>query len=307
MTLSRRESKERQKRLNLGIARRAKDRNQPPDLIRYQIAFEGFLERVFQDNSRLWGLKGGAALLMRNGQGRTTTDIDLARARGLGSLAEVEAEMCEIASRQGQGPLTYRVRSANVKNIGRDDYNGPTYEIAVDAMLGAIVFQAFTLDLTEQRHTQQPHALVVVEPILGELVEDRFERFPVSATAIESQLADKICAMREMHRSGYSTRYHDLADIISILQTQKVVAQGLFDACWHEAQRRGLKIPERIWVPPTWEAEFPRKAETYYGLPEQYRELPTAVAYVSSVLNPVFSGELSGKVWDPSVQLWKIA
>lgn len=79
MVTSRRESKERQKKLNQAIARRSKDRGLPSDLIRYQIAFEGFLERVFQSGSDEWVLKGGASLLMRNGKGRTTTDVDLAR------------------------------------------------------------------------------------------------------------------------------------------------------------------------------------------------------------------------------------
>ena len=107
MAISRRESKERQKKLNRGIAKRAKDLNLPSELIRYQIAFEGFLERVFQSGSDEWVLKGGAALLMRNGEGRTTTDIDLARVAELGPLARIEAEIRQIAQRPGQGPLTY--------------------------------------------------------------------------------------------------------------------------------------------------------------------------------------------------------
>ena len=51
MVTGRRESKERQKKINQAIAKRAKDRGLPSDLIRYQIAFEGFLERVFQTGS----------------------------------------------------------------------------------------------------------------------------------------------------------------------------------------------------------------------------------------------------------------
>lgn len=51
MTTSKRESKERQKRLNQGINKRAKALNLPGELIRYQVAFEGFLERVFKPES----------------------------------------------------------------------------------------------------------------------------------------------------------------------------------------------------------------------------------------------------------------
>lgn len=51
MAVSKRESKEQQKKLNQAIARRSKAHGLPSDLIRYQIAFEGFLERVFQSGS----------------------------------------------------------------------------------------------------------------------------------------------------------------------------------------------------------------------------------------------------------------
>lgn len=50
MAISRRESKERQKKLNQGIAKRAKELNLPSDLIRYQIAFEGFWSESFNQD-----------------------------------------------------------------------------------------------------------------------------------------------------------------------------------------------------------------------------------------------------------------
>lgn len=136
-------------------------------------------------------------------------------------------------------------------------------------------------------------------------MEDDFGPVAVCTTAIESQLADKICAMREMHPSGYSTRYHDLADVIIILLTQTVSAQGLYVACKHEARRRGLEAFENIWVPPAWNAEFPQKAESYYGLPEQYWGFPEAFNYTSSVLDRLLSGEMQNKVWNPSNQRWE--
>lgn len=305
MVTSRRESKEQQKKLNQAIARRSKVRGLPSDLIRYQIAFEGFLERVFQAGSVEWVLKGGASLLMRNGEGRTTTDVDLARIPRLGSLESIEAEMHEIARRPGQGPLSYRVRSVRQKRTGSDDgYRGPTYEVSLDAMMGAVVFQAFSLDLTEQRHTQEPHELVEVDPTLGKLSSEYLKPFAVYATAIESQLADKICAMREEHRSGESNRYHDLADIITILLTQSISAEKLGSACQHEARRRGIETPTEMWAPPSWEKNFSAHAATYFGLPDEYRDYPAAMSYVSEVLDPALSGDLGESYWNPSGQCW---
>lgn len=306
MVLSRRESKERQRKINQAIAKRAKHRGLPSDLIRYQIAFEGFLERVFQTGTDEWVLKGGASLLMRNGEGRTTTDIDLARIPELGPLAVIEAEMDQIAKRPGQGPLSYRVRSVQLKRPESDNgYRGPTYEVKIDAMTGAVVFQAFSLDLTEQRHTQQPHERVELRPVLDELIAEEVAPFVVYATAIESQLADKICAMREEHRSGDSTRYHDLADIITILLTQPISAQKLVSACQHEAQRRRIEIPKAMWAPQNWTTGYSSRAETYFGLPDRYRDFSEAMAFASSVLNPVLDGEITDSRWDPDKQSWQ--
>lgn len=305
MVSSRRENKERQKKLNQAIAKRAKDCGLPSDLIRYQIAFEGFLERVFQAGSDEWVLKGGASLLMRNGEGRTTTDVDLARIPRLGPLESIEAEMHEIARRPGQGPLSYKVRSVRQKRVGSDDgYRGPTYEVSLDAMMGAVVFQAFSLDLTEQRHTQEPHERVEVDPTLGKLSTEHLKPFAVFATAIESQLADKICAMREEHRSGDSNRYHDLADIIAILLTQSISAEKLESACRHEARRRGIETPTEMWAPPSWEKNFSAHAATYFGLPDEYRDYPAAMSYVSEMLDPALSGDLGESYWNPSGQCW---
>ena len=305
MVTSKRENKERQKKLNQAIAKRSKDRGLPSDLIRYQIAFEGFLERVFQAGSNEWVLKGGASLLMRNGEGRTTTDVDLARIPRLGPLESIEAEMHEIARRPGQGPLSYRVRSVRQKRVGSDDgYRGPTYEVSLDAMMGPVVFQAFSLDLTEQRHTQEPHERVEVDPTLGKLSSEYLKPFAVYATAIESQLADKICAMREEHRSGESNRYHDLADIITILLTQSISAEKLGSACQHEARRRGIETPTEMWAPPSWKKNFSAHAATYFGLPDEYRDYPAAMSYVSEVLDPVLAGDLGKSYWNPDRQRW---
>mgnify|MGYP002712384726 CR=1 FL=1 len=306
MATSKRESKERQKKLNQGIAKRAKDLKLPSELIRYQIAFEGFLERVFQSGSDEWVVKGGAALLMRNGEGRTTTDIDLARVAELGPLASIEAEIKQIAQRPGQGPLTYRVKSVQQKRIGSSDgYKGPTYEVSLDAMMGAVVFQAFSLDLTEQRHTQEPYERVKVDLTLGKISSENLEPVSIYATAIESQLADKICAMRETHRSGYSNRYHDLADIITILLTQSFSARDLKSTCEHEARRRRLEVPAGMWAPPSWATGYRRHAETYFGLPEKYHDFARAIAFASEVLNPALAGNLSTARWDPDIQSWR--
>lgn len=185
-----------------------------------------------------------------------------------------------------------------------DAYRGPTYEVSLDAMMGVVVFQAFSFDLTEQRHTQEPHERVQVDLTLGKISSENFEPVSVYATAIESQLADKICAMREPHRSGDSNRYHDLADIITILLTQTFSARALKSACEHEARRRGIEIPTGMWASPSWETEYPTRAETYFGLPLEYHDFAQAIACASEALNPALAGELLTAQWDPDKRSW---
>ena len=139
---------------------------------------------------------------------------------------------------------------------------------------------------------------------MGKLSSECLEPFAVYATAIESQLADKICAMREEHRSGDSNRYHDLADIITILLTQPISANKMVSACQHEARRRRIEIPTEMWAPPSWEKNFSAHAATYFGLPEEYRSFPAAMSYASEALDPALSGELGESYWNPDRQRW---
>ena len=111
--------------------------------------------------------------------------------------------------------------------------------------------------------------------------------------------------MREEHRSGDSNRYHDLADIITILLTQPISAEKLESACHHEARRRGIEPLKEMWAPPSWEKNFSTHAATYFGLPVEYRKFPAAMSYVSEVLDPALSGKFDDFYWNPDRQRWE--
>ena len=110
--------------------------------------------------------------------------------------------------------------------------------------------------------------------------------------------------MRELHHSGTSNRFHDLADIVMILLMQPVSAGDLAEKCRHEAQRRGLEVPESLWVPEDFGAGFDRNSNDYFGLPEDFKKFDRAFEYAEKILNPVLNGVLESANWDPQGQEW---
>lgn len=90
--LSRTEAKNLQKSIAMRIDHLSKTEDRSKDSIRYQLLFECFLRRIFAHQDSGWVLKGGTALLMRNGHGRFTQDIDLARAQKWDDTEEIRQE-----------------------------------------------------------------------------------------------------------------------------------------------------------------------------------------------------------------------
>ncbi len=102
---SRAEDKRRQTRINMRLQNEANSRQVPLEVLRAQTVFECFLSRVFSDGSSNWILKGGTALLMRNGSGRFTRDIDMARKRPWLDTEEVQEELGQLLADKRPDPF----------------------------------------------------------------------------------------------------------------------------------------------------------------------------------------------------------
>ena len=305
--LSQTQARRLQRSLNARIKNLAQSREVSVQHLRFHLIFECFLRRVFAYHQATWVLKGGTALLMRNGSGRFTQDIDLARDTVWESPDDLRHEFAEIAHRQADDPFTFKVTSLRTKSEPPPDgYSAPTVEVRLTAYMGVTPFETIRIDVSPQRHTQNPIVRIPVAPLLDTLIGGESKSFHVLTTAIESHLADKICAMYEPHPSGRSNRFHDLADIIRIIQTQRFSAREVSTTLSHEAARRRIPRPQKLIPPgPHWEKEYEKNAPSYAELPRELHSLTSSLDYAGACLNEVLNQHRTQGVWNPATQQWE--
>lgn len=305
--LTTREARNLQKSLNMRISNEAKSQGRSRDSIRFQLVFESMLRLIFRHPSPGWTLKGGTALLMRNGKGRFTRDMDLARSKRWDSSEELINDLKKLVQGKNGDPFTFEVKEIHSRdNTARGEYATPTATVSIEARLGTLQFHTFKIDVSLSRHTQAPPEHVEVNPLLNTLQQNRlYEPFTVLVTPIEAHLADKICAMRETHHGRTSTRYHDLADIIQIILPQDFSAQKLQSTLLHEARRRNIQLPEVLASPgPEWERGYDKKAKDFYGLPPGLHSLTASLEFAGACLDEILSDQRGTGWWNHRRQQW---
>lgn len=113
-------------------------------------------------------------------------------------------------------------------------------------------------------------------------------------------LADKLCAMVEMHGGRPSSRVKDLVDVAVYAVTTDFDGGELCRRARIEATVRGIKLPEKHAAPMEWKRLYRgtfRKLVRQTGLPPEYAEIETAEALAASLLDPVLSQEADGRRW----------
>lgn len=288
------------------INNEARQRGVAAAAIRKQYIFTLFLSRIFDtDPQPPWVLLGGNALLIRTGGGRFTQDIDLARASAWETSEDARVELQELADRGAdRDPFTFVVRSVTPHSEpDAYGYGGKTAKAKVQALLGEIIFDDFTIDLTERRHLDAPVEQV---PLRAVISHETLTSLPtVPTTPLESHLADKVCAMYEMHGDRPSTRYRDLADIVRILDAGPIRGSRLAEVLQREAGRRKMTLPSRMQAPSeAWFEAFPLQASTFAEYPEKLWNLDAALNAARPLLDSVLSGERASGVWNPKTHTW---
>ena len=115
-----------------------------------------------------------------------------------------------------------------------------------------------------------------------------------------SSLADKLCAMVEMHDGRPSSRVKDLVDVAVYAVTTDFDGGELCRRARIEATVRGIKLPEKYAAPMEWKRLYRgtfRKLVRQTGLPPEYAEIETAEALAASLLDPILSQEADGRRW----------
>jgi len=266
-----------------------------------QFAYDRLLYRIFTYDPDLWLLKGATAMLARlGGVGRHTRDVDLYR--GSSDLTQAEAALRECAALDVADWFHFTVSPGRII----ESQGARARRIPVVAYLGATSFATFHVDLvTDLIVTGIPDTVQPLVPV--EL--PGVARVPYRAYPIVDHIADKLCALVETHTSPSgsvqgSSRYRDLADIVTFAHTVDVAAAPLATAIGSEANRRTLVLPDRLGLQEfgDWRAGYARVARDVPGLIE--RDVEAALAIAARFLDPILAGSASGS-WDRVSLSWR--
>lgn len=274
------------------LKQEAKLRGRPLEELRREFLFQRFLALLFAGPDGNWVLKGGASLLMRLAEARSSKDLDLLH---LGEVDpdEAIAELRELTAPREGDYLTFVIGDAVTYSRAN-----PVVEISVTSYIGA-AYGSFPIDLATELHLlATPERIrptpVVEVPGLAELPD-------VVVHALTDQVADKLCAMYELYgdRQNPSSRYRDLIDLAFIVSACELEAVPILRALQSESKRRHMQLPVHMVAPaPNW-LEGYRAYARKTRIDEALHDMEAALEHVGSCLNPILAGSRVRGRWLP--------
>ncbi|MFC9935830.1 nucleotidyl transferase AbiEii/AbiGii toxin family protein [Glutamicibacter sp. NPDC127525] len=293
------------------IRNAAKDQGTTAELIRKQVAFNLFFQRVFSQEDSRWTLLGGNALLIRTGYGRFTQDVDLSRDEQWEDLSHVQEELEALLSEGDRlddfsFTITKAIAHSEPDNYG---YGSKTAKINVRVDFGGKPFDTFSIDITSRKHITSAVERIQLKPALDDAALTGLPAIPT--VQAENHLADKICALYETHQGAKqrpSTRYRDLADMIRFVKDVPFDAAQLILVLKHEQQRRKIRLPDQLVSPhPSWNKEYPKAARAFAQYPQHLLPLDKALDYAGTCLNEILNNTRTEGRWNPEHQQWEPA
>jgi Nucleotidyl transferase AbiEii toxin, Type IV TA system len=258
-----------------------------------QMAYDRLLERLYLHDDR-WIVKGATALLARDIGVRATIDIDVYREV---SRDEAEADLRHAAARDIGDWFRFEIRASRVLA----DTGG--VRLPVTAFVGNSVWADFHIDLVgaDLRMTGEPeNAPSLARVTMPDVRQHGYRVYPMV-----DHVADKVCAMFERHgpTGAPSNRYKDLVDLVAIVLSTSVDAVPQITALQSEAERRGVRLPDRFTAPEPrlWERGY--TVEASRSLLSAARTLDEALAVVGPFLDPLLDGTASG-TWNSNDMRW---
>lgn len=261
-----------------------------------QMAYDRLLERLYSVDDG-WVVKGATALLARGIGVRATVNVDVYRAA---ERALVEEDLRKAAALDLGDWFRFELGPPQTLS---DEAGGIRYP--VNAYIGPTIWTSFHVDVVGSglRMTGEPED---VPPLARVLMPD-VEQHGYKAYPIVDHIADKVCAIFEVHGSTGmpSTRYKDLVDLVAASLEVAVDAKKQLTALTSEAERRGLRLPRRFAAPDRslWEPGY--AAEARRSLLDVGQTLDEAVEIVGRFLDPLLDGTAVGG-WGPRTQRWVI-
>lgn len=157
-----------------------------------------------------WVLKGGTNLYCLIPGARHTEDLDLYRQDSPTGYRDAADSLIAVMDQTAVGPYAFEVRSPREEKVSGTIDN---VQLTVLVRFGTGEFSRFNIDVSGDLEVPTVTESLVVKRSDPLDVPFVAQTFPVLSYPVENQLADKVCAMYEVHGSRVSTRYRDLYDI----------------------------------------------------------------------------------------------
>lgn len=258
-----------------------------------------FLSRVFSERGDpSWVLKGGTGMLARVASSRATTDVDLfGQGRTLNTALE---ELRRLASIDLGDFFRFSYVGHTNAVAGDQQAHVDGYRVSFDVYIGVKKKDTIQVDVvvnvamtSEVEITSPANALD-----LPKLPSNPYRLYPVV-----DQIADKVCATLALYRGRPSSREKDLVDLVVLAATQEVDGTKLTHALRAESQARSLSLPATFQVPATWGRQY-RKLASAVPACADYSTVEAATELARALLDPAFTGMVTGKVWTPARFAW---
>lgn len=254
-----------------------------------------------------WVLKGGTNLYCRIPGARHTQDLDLYRQDDPTSYRQAARALAQSMDGVHIGPYRFQVTAPRTETISGTIEN---MQLTVMVFYGVGELSRFHIDVSGDLHVPTVTEMITVSRSDDLDLAFAGREYTIRSYPIENQVADKVCAMFELHGQERrpSTRYRDLYDIALIALELPVDAADLVTALNAQQQIRGLTLPSRLGLPgPQWEAGYAKLTTTSPHLREEIMDAGAALEIAGLLLDPFLGGQelVESGTWSPSRRSWQ--
>lgn len=262
--------------------------------------FRRLLSRVFSEEADSeWVLKGGTGMLARIPSTRATLDIDLYRA-GF-TLDQALADLRRLADVDLGDHFQFVYLNHRPSMAGEEQPYVDAYRVSFEVYIGAQSRGVINIDLATGAGLTAP--VTVAEPV-NRLSLPRLASYPYRLYPLVDQIADKVCAVVELHNGRASSREKDLVDLAVIALTQHVDRASLSHALAVESRRRRMDPITSFAIPSSWGPGYAKLARRVPYL-ETYATSTAAAELVAAFLAPVLIEGANPATWNPQELRWE--
>lgn len=253
-----------------------------------------------------WVLKGGTNLYCQIPGARHTQDLDLYRQDDPTSYRQAAQELADSMDGVSIGPYRFQLTLPASQTFSGTIDNA---QLTVRVFHGVGELSRFHIDVSGD--LQVPAVTEKITVHRSDHLELAFaeREYTIRSYPIENQVADKVCAMFELHGAEQrpSTRYRYLYDIALIALELNVGAAGLSAALNVQQRIRGLILPPRLHIPgPQWEKGYAGLMQTSPHLRLEITDVRAALELAGLLVDPLLSDteEIATGTWSPMFRSW---